>query len=160
MNSIKLSSRFGIAGALVLLSVSPLFAGSTARQTISIAVDPLAVLAVKQGGTGAAGMDLGDSSYISISDQGVTVNGNRLVWTANIPAKVTVQSATDSDLLQVRASIIQGHARSKGWMPVRAGSVIVDGIDREIGGCSLDYMITRQPDAPTTVVATYTITAQ
>lgn len=159
MRSIKSLRTFALVAAVLTLYTPALRAGSSARQNITFSVEAITVLAVKQGGSGSGGIDLGNSSYICISDQGVTVNGNRLVWTANVRAKVTVESASTSDNLLVRATNIQGRGRPNGWVSVRSGSVVVSGIDREAGGCSLEYMLAKLPEAAATVVATYTITA-
>ena len=56
MTTIK---SLSFACAVLLLCGPTLRAGSSARQTITFPVDAIAVLAVKQGGSGAGGMDLG-----------------------------------------------------------------------------------------------------
>ena len=153
-------SGLAVVAALVFCSALASRAGSTATQTVQLSVEPIAVLAVKHGGDGPGGVDLGNTSHVSISPAGIAVYGNRLVWTANIPAKVTVQSSMAAGDLRVRATQIRGRGAGMGWVPVGEGGIVVEGIDREIGGCSLDYSITRLPDTPMEVTATYTITAQ
>ena len=125
---------------LLLCLVTPVVRGSAATSasasiTISLRVDPIAVVAVTDNGA-----PMGDRSLVNIEDGKMTIWGNGLAWTANFRTKITATSDGGIPDLTVCAVNGSGTARSAGTVALGSSTqVVVSDIFCEAGHCDLVY---------------------
>ncbi len=140
---------------LVLCLVAPVVYGSattsaSASVTITLRVDPIAVVTVTENGA-----PMGDKSLVKIEDGKMTIWGNGLAWRANCRTKITAISDGGIPDLTLCAVNESGTARSAGTVALGSSAqVVVSDIFCEAGHCDLVYR-SRSSNGRATV--TYTI---
>jgi hypothetical protein len=155
LNGIKEIATMRLIFVILVLSlVAPVVYGnaptSSASVTITLRVDPIAVVVVTENGA-----PRGDRSLVSIEDGKMTIWGNGLAWRANYRTKITAISDGGIPDLTVCAVNESGTARSAGTVALGSSAqVVVSDIFCEAGHCDLVYR-SRSGNGQATV--TYTI---
>ncbi|MFH0907022.1 MAG: hypothetical protein V1829_02100 [bacterium] len=137
---------FCVQIVFILISVSSVFAGSQATQTIVIRIDPIAEIALA--GTGGR-----NQVELSVDERGIITESMDLLWTTNLEGlKIQVNSSLpknmQGNILKVQAVNLVGHGNSTD--PVIIDEIpkeIISGISREVGRCLLEYQFTPKLNA-------------